>query len=105
MLLSENSEYLPDKPVYNSSLGSDTTLNCIYPATDLVYNPTAARAITLDGVGSYYFPIGYKVTVHNVSAGFNLTFELVSGGGTSTITPQASKTFMCTGSNTFIEIY
>lgn len=92
-----------EKRQYNGSLGLDTTYLAYRPFRHLVLNPTDTRAITLVTAAGYVFPNGMLVTVHNLSSSKTLTFELSPGGSTSTIAISSSKTFMCTGSNTFIE--
>lgn len=104
-LASETSMYEPLEATYSASLAGDASLSAATPYKKMIFNPTANRAITLSAAASANFPIGYSVQVHNISGANNLTFELVSGGGTVTITPQTHKTFYCTGSNTFIDAY
>jgi hypothetical protein len=69
---------------------------------NLVLFPTAARNITLGSATGINFFVGYIVTVHNLASagGCNLNFA-----GIATVLPNTSKSFMCTGSNTFVQIW
>jgi len=84
----------------DSNMTSNYTFLAARPYRNLVLSPTASRTVTISGSSGAYFQIGFIVTVHNYSAANNVDF-----GGVATVAPSTSKTFMCTGSNTFIQIY
>jgi hypothetical protein len=105
VIVSESSWYDARPLRYESNLSADTTLLSTLPYQQLVFNPTASsRAITLVVFAGAVFPIGYSVTIGNISSTQNLTFELSPGGSTSTINPNTNATFVCVGSNTFVKI-
>jgi parallel beta-helix repeat protein len=79
---------------YNAALAGTYAYSGSRPYRHLVLIPTAPRAITTSNTAGVAWQIGHIVTVHNINS-----------GATVSVAANTSKTFMCTGSNTFIEIY
>lgn len=96
------SEIVWDRTYIDTNMIAGYSYLAARPYRHLVLFPTAARAITLvSGMGSV-FQVGQIVTVHNYasSGGSNVDFASVA-----IVLPNTSKHFMCTGSNTFIQIW
>lgn len=90
----------------NQYTDSNMTANYAFlaarPYRNLVLFPTAARTVTIGAGSGVVFQVGFIVVVHNYASagGSNVDFA-----GVATVLPTTSKSFMCTGSNTFIQIY
>jgi hypothetical protein len=91
---------------YNNNLGiSGIVFAAGSPWTSIIVNPTAGDTpITLLSYAHINYNVGRIVTVKNLSASNKLTFELSSGGATVDIAATATKSFICIGSNTFVEL-